>query len=64
MGAIAAAVVSLNLTQIPGTIRILISVLAGFFCGGIWALLAAYMKSKFGISEDVYKRQRVYRGED
>ena len=51
MGAIAAAVVSLNLTQIPGTIRILISVLAGFFCGGIWALLAAYMKSKFGISE-------------
>ena len=51
MGAIAAATVSLNLTQVPGTLRIVFSILAGFFCGGIWALIAAYMKSKFGISE-------------
>ncbi|WP_461812131.1 ABC transporter permease [Faecalimonas sp.] len=51
MGAIAAAMVSLKLTEIPGTARILLSILAGFFCGGIWALIAAYMKSKFGISE-------------
>ena len=33
-----------------GDNRILISVLRVFLCG-IWALLAAYMKSKFGISE-------------
>ncbi len=51
VGAIAAAMVSLNLTQVPGSLRIFLSIVAGFFCGGIWALIAAYMKSKFGISE-------------
>ena len=51
IGAIAAAMVSLTFTQVPGSLRIVLSIVAGFLCGGIWALIAAIMKSKFGISE-------------
>lgn len=51
MGAVAAAAVALNLTGVPGPARIILSMLAGFICGGIWALVAALFKAKFGISE-------------
>ena len=51
IGAIAAAMVSLTFTQVPGGFRIVLSIAAGFIGGGIWALIAAVMKSKFGISE-------------
>lgn len=51
MGAVAAAVVSLNLTAVSGPIRIMLSILAGFICGGVWALVAAIFKAKFGVSE-------------
>lgn len=51
MGAIAAAAVALNLTGVPGPARIVLSMLAGFICGGLWALIAAIFKAKFGISE-------------
>lgn len=51
VGAIAGAMVVLNLASVPGVVRILLALLAGFFCGGIWALIAAIMKAKFGISE-------------
>ena len=51
VGAIAAAMVALNLTGVPGSARIVLSMLAGFICGGVWALIAAIFKAKFGISE-------------
>ena len=51
VGAIAAAMVALNLTGVPGPARIVLSMLAGFICGGVWALIAAIFKAKFGISE-------------
>ena len=51
VGAMAGAAVALNLTVVPGVPRILLALLAGFFCGGIWALIAAVMKAKLGISE-------------
>lgn len=51
MGAMAATVISLNLTGAPGIISIILSLLAGFVCGGLWALIAAVLKAKFNISE-------------
>ena len=51
VGAIAATLVSLNLSGAPGFISIVLSLAAGFICGGLWALIAAILKAKFNISE-------------
>lgn len=51
MGSIAAAWAALHMTSVPGPARIVLAVLAGFFIGGAWALAAAMMKAKLGISE-------------
>lgn len=51
VGAMAAAMVSLFLTAVPGPVRIVLALAAGFLCGGVWALLAAVLKAKFKISE-------------
>lgn len=51
MGALAAATVTLGLDNIPGGIRIIIAIIFGFLCGGLWALIAAVFKAKLGISE-------------
>ncbi|MEY8338207.1 ABC transporter permease [Lachnospiraceae bacterium 62-35] len=51
MGAVAAASVALGLTNVPGPLRILLSLIAGFLSGGLWALAAAVLKARFGISE-------------
>lgn len=51
MGAMASAWVALNVTAVPGPLRIVLAVLAGFLFGGVWALIAAMMKAKLGISE-------------
>lgn len=51
VGAIAATMVILNLTALPGPLRVLAAFIAGFLCGGVWALIAAFMKAKLGISE-------------
>lgn len=51
MGAVVATWISLTLTGLPGGVRMLLSILAGFIFGGLWALLAALLKAKFKISE-------------
>lgn len=51
MGALAAAGVALGMPQVPGAARIILAILAGFFAGGVWALIAALFKAKLGISE-------------
>lgn len=51
MGALASTWVALNCTAVPGVLRILLAILAGFIFGGIWALIAAMFKAKLGISE-------------
>ncbi|MDD3221094.1 MAG: ABC transporter permease [Clostridia bacterium] len=51
MGALAAAGVALGMPQVPGVARIILAILAGFFAGGVWALIAALFKAKLGISE-------------
>ncbi len=51
MGALGSAWIALNLTGVPGIWRIVLAVLAGFVLGGVWALIAALMKARLGISE-------------
>lgn len=51
MGALASAWVALESAALPGPIRIVAAVLAGFLLGGLWAFLAAMLKARFGISE-------------
>lgn len=51
MGALAAAGVALGMPQVPGLIRIVLAIAAGFVAGGVWALIAAIFKAKLGISE-------------
>lgn len=51
MGAVTAAYISLNFTALPGVMRIVLSIVAGFIVGGLWAFIAAIMKAKLKISE-------------
>ena len=51
IGALASAFVVLQFDSVSGVGRILLAFIAGFIGGGIWALIAAFLKSKFGISE-------------
>ena len=51
VGAMAATIVSLGLPEVSGVIRIVLSLTAGFICGGLWALIAAILKAKFNLSE-------------
>lgn len=50
VGAMIGTIVSLHL-PVQGAANILLSLLAGFAGGGLWALIAAFLKSRFGISE-------------
>lgn len=51
IGAVAGTFVALNCTAVPGPMRIVLAILAGFIFGGLWAFLAAILKAKFKISE-------------
>lgn len=51
MGALTSAMVALGLQGVPGIVRIILALVIGFLAGGIWALIAAVFKAKFGISE-------------
>ncbi len=51
MGALTSAMVALGLQGVPGIVRIILALIIGFLAGGIWALIAAIFKAKFGISE-------------
>ena len=51
MGALVAAAVALNLQELPRVVALPIIMVSGFIAGGLWALIAAFMKAKFKISE-------------
>lgn len=53
VGSMLATWVALNMTDVPGPARIALAVAAGFLAGGVWALIAAMMKAKLGISETI-----------
>lgn len=50
-GAMACTIAALYFPPLPGPLRIFLCLLAGFLAGGLWALIAAVLKAKFGISE-------------
>ncbi len=51
IGALASAWVALHGEGIPGPFRIIPAIFAGFLFGGLWALIAAMLKARMGISE-------------
>jgi len=51
MGAVSAAAVALRCEFLPPILRIIAALLAGFLAGGLWSLIAAFMKLRFRISE-------------
>lgn len=51
MGAFAAAYVAFALPGLPGYILLPLMMMASIVFGGLWALIAALLKSKFGTSE-------------
>lgn len=51
VGAMVSTLVALHCTAVPGAVRIILALAAGFLAGGLWALIAAIFKAKFNISE-------------
>jgi ABC-type uncharacterized transport system permease subunit len=51
IGAMAAVIVGGQFPGIPGPLHIFLAVLAGFIAGGLWALLAAFLKIYYGANE-------------
>ena len=51
MGAMGAAIVSIYMTDVPGLLRLVVSIVAAFLIGGLWALIPGLLKAKFNISE-------------
>lgn len=53
MGAFGASFVALKLTELPSFIMIPAMILAALLCGGMWALIPAYLKVKFETNETI-----------
>lgn len=53
LGAFAAAWVGFTFTELPAAVLIILCMLAAAVAGGIWAMIAGFMKIKFGASEVV-----------
>ena len=51
MGALAAVIVGGSFSELPGPLHILLTTLAGFLAGGIWALFPALLKIFYGANE-------------
>lgn len=53
MGAFAASYFALNFSDAPKPLLLIIMAIAGFIGGGIWALIPAFFKSKWGTNETI-----------
>lgn len=51
MGAVAATYIALNVKGLPSYLTMLLMFAAAFLAGGIWCLIAGFMKSKWRVSE-------------
>jgi general nucleoside transport system permease protein len=51
MGAVAATYVALNFGGLPSALTLLLMFAAAFLVGGLWCLIAGFLKSKWGVSE-------------
>lgn len=55
MGALGASYVALNLSpNMPAPIMLLLMMLAGAACGGVWAFIPAFFKAKMGTNETIF----------
>jgi simple sugar transport system permease protein len=50
-GALIATVVGVYVRFLPSTLHILLAILASFLCGGLWAGICGYLKTKFNANE-------------
>ncbi|MDD7794656.1 ABC transporter permease [Clostridium sp. 'White wine YQ'] len=53
MGAFGAAIVALNFTALPKPILLLFMCLAAIICGGLWAMIAGFLKVYFNTNETI-----------
>lgn len=53
MGAFAASIFALNFSSLPRPLLLLLMFVAGFIGGGLWALIPAFFKVKFGTNETI-----------
>lgn len=53
IGALAATATALAFPGLAGFTKVLLAIFISFICGGIWAFLPAFMKSRLGISETI-----------
>lgn len=53
MGAFSASFVALNFTQLPKPILLSLMMVAGLIGGGLWALIPAFLKAKWGTNETI-----------
>ena len=51
MGAVAATYVALNVNGLPAWLTMILMFVVAFVAGGIWCLIAGFLKSKWGVSE-------------
>ncbi len=51
VGAICSAMFILSPVELPGSVKIISGMIIAFLSGGLWAFFAAFLKSKFDISE-------------
>lgn len=51
MGAVAATYVALHAGSLPAWLTMLLMFAVAFLAGGVWCLIAGFMKSKWGVSE-------------
>ncbi len=60
MGGFAAAYFGLNFPNIPIPLMLMIMAAAGFVAGGIWAVIPAFFKAKFGTNETLFTLMMNY----
>jgi simple sugar transport system permease protein len=53
MGGFGAAFIALNFAYLPKPIVLILMAILGMLCGGLWALLPAFLKSKWGTNETI-----------
>jgi len=53
MGAFSASFVALNFAQLPKPILLSLMIIAGVIGGGLWALIPAFLKAKWGTNETI-----------
>lgn len=60
MGAFGASFMALKFPDMPRALLLILMMLASMICGGIWALIPGYFKSRFGTNETLFTLMMNY----